>query len=350
LILQERAPDALMLLAASDHAIDDVPALLAAVQIGARAAAQGRLVTFGIKPTRPETGYGYIRRGGPLDGIDGAFAVGSFVEKPDRSTAEKFLRSGGYFWNASLFLFSPGVYLAELAKYAPDILAKAREALDKGRRDLDFLRLDKDIFASCPSNSIDYAVMERTERAAVVPADIGWSDVGSWSTLWERGRKDADGNALTGDVVVEDSRDNLIRSAGRRKTGHRRHERCGSGGGARARPGRQADRRKARQSRTIRDFPAFARLPAVGLFRNLASWRQHAGEADRGQSWRGAIAAIPSQTRRALGRGLGRGLDRARGRKLRDEGKRVDLYPHRHAPPVGEPGRHAVAADRGSSR
>ena len=215
LMLAERAPDGLMLLAASDHVIDDVPALHTAVRVGARAAGAGRLVTFGITPTRAETGYGYIRRGPALPGIDQAFGVTSFVEKPDRATAARFVDSGEYYWNASLFLFSPALYLEELAKHAPAVLAQARTALARGRRDLDFLRLDKEAFAACPSISIDYAVMEHTDRAAVVPASIGWSDVGSWSTLWERGPKDADGNVLSGDAVVEEGRNNFLRSEGR---------------------------------------------------------------------------------------------------------------------------------------
>jgi mannose-1-phosphate guanylyltransferase/mannose-6-phosphate isomerase len=215
LVLSQTAGDSLMLLAPSDHVIDDVPGFLRAVRLAARAAAQQRLVTFGIRPTRPETGYGYMKRGAPLAGTPGAFEVAAFTEKPDRATADRFVESGEYFWNGGMFLFSPAVYLEELAILAPDVLEKAKEALRKGRRDLDFLRLELEAFAACPAISIDYAVMERTRRAAVVPADISWSDVGSWSTLWERGAKDPAGNVITGDVLTEDSRNNLIRSDGR---------------------------------------------------------------------------------------------------------------------------------------
>ena len=137
------------------------------------------------------------------------------MEKPDRPKAETFLASGEYFWNSGMFLFSPQAYLAELEIYAPNLLAQARKALSNGRRDLDFLRLDRDAFAAADSISIDYAVMERTTKAAVVPADIGWSDVGSWSMLWERGAKDSAGNVTSGDVLVEDGRGNFIRSEGR---------------------------------------------------------------------------------------------------------------------------------------
>ena len=215
LTLSERSPDGLMLLAASDHVIDDVKAFHAAVRIAANAAREGHLVSIGVKPTRAETGYGYIDRGAELPAVKGAYAVRRFVEKPDRATAERFISTGTYLWNASIFLFQASTYLQELEQYAPDVLAHARAALAKGRRDLDFLRLDRDAFAACPSISIDYAVMERTRRAAVVPADIGWSDVGSWSVLWERGVKDAAGNVAIGDVIIEDGKDNLVRSDSR---------------------------------------------------------------------------------------------------------------------------------------
>jgi len=215
LILAEQPPDVLMLLAPSDHVIDDTKAFLAAVDIGTRAAAQGRLVTFGIHPNRPETGYGYVRRGKEVEGAPGAFTVAGFVEKPPRATAEEFLASGDYFWNSGMFLFAPKLYLDELSRHAPDVLAQADKALRQGRRDLDFLRLDRDAFAAVKPVSIDYAVMEHTDKAAVVPADIGWSDVGSWSMLWERGSKDSDGNVVAGDVLIEDGRNNFIRSDGR---------------------------------------------------------------------------------------------------------------------------------------
>ena len=213
--LREQSPGALMLLAASDHVIDDVEAFHAAIRIAAAAAQKGYLVSIGVKPTRAETGYGYIDRGAALAAIPGAFAVKRFVEKPDRATAERFVATGTHLWNASIFLFRAATYLEELQKYAPDVLTQAEAALNHGTKDLDFLRLDREAFAKCRSISIDYAVMERTERAAVVPADIGWSDVGSWSMLWERGAKDADGNVVTGDVIIEDGKGNFIRSESR---------------------------------------------------------------------------------------------------------------------------------------
>jgi mannose-1-phosphate guanylyltransferase/mannose-6-phosphate isomerase len=215
LILAERSPGTLMLLAPSDHVIDDPAAFLAAVNIGAKAASQGRLVTFGIQPNRPETGYGYIKRAGELETAQGAFQVAAFVEKPDHATAERFVANGDYFWNSGMFLFSPELFLTELSRYAPEILAKAKDALRQGRSDLDFLRLDRECFAAAPAISIDYAVMEHTDKAAVVPANIGWSDVGSWSMLWERGTKDSDGNVLIGDALIEDGHNNFVRTDGR---------------------------------------------------------------------------------------------------------------------------------------
>jgi mannose-1-phosphate guanylyltransferase/mannose-6-phosphate isomerase len=215
LLLVEQSPDTLMLLAPSDHVIDDAPGFLASVQLGARAAAQGRLVTFGIQPHRPETGYGYIRRGRELETAPGAFKVAGFVEKPQRATAEGFIADGNYFWNSGMFLFSPRLYLEELSRHAPQVLAQAEKALRQGKRDSDFQRLDREAFTATQSISIDYAVMEHTDKGAIVPADIGWSDVGSWSMLWERSAKDIDGNAVSGDVLIEDGKNNLVRAEGR---------------------------------------------------------------------------------------------------------------------------------------
>lgn len=215
LILSESAPESLMFMAPSDHVIDDLPAFLKSMAAAVEAAQAGKLVTFGIDPLHPETGYGYIQRAEPLAGIAGAFSVARFIEKPQRETAEKLLADGDCFWNSGMFLCSPGVWLEELSAHAPDILVGASRALKNATRDLDFLRLDRESFARIPSLSIDYAVMEHTAKAAVVPAAMGWSDIGSWSSLWERGDKDPAGNVITGDVIVEHSRGNYIRSDGR---------------------------------------------------------------------------------------------------------------------------------------
>jgi mannose-1-phosphate guanylyltransferase/mannose-6-phosphate isomerase len=198
----------------SDHLIADDAAFQRAVATAAQAAASGRLVTFGMTPDCPETGYGYIRRGDPLDGLEGCFAVSSFVEKPDRATAEGYLVDGGYVWNSGMFLFRADTFMAELTRFNPEITNGCQSAVDDGQNDFDFFRLDEEAFTACPSLSVDYAVMEKTNRAAVVPAALGWNDIGSWAALWENGAKDAGGNSLQGDVVVHDVRGSYIRSDG----------------------------------------------------------------------------------------------------------------------------------------
>ncbi|MCZ8125143.1 MAG: mannose-1-phosphate guanylyltransferase/mannose-6-phosphate isomerase [Tagaea sp.] len=209
------APGEIMLLLPSDHAIKDVPAFLAAAAHAAAAARAGRLVTFGIDPERPETGYGYIKRGAALPGLDGAFAVDRFVEKPDAETARKYIAEGGWAWNSGMFMLPGELFLGELAKFEPGIARAAADALAKAKRDLDFVRLDKDAFAAAPSKSIDYAVMERTSAAAVVPARLGWSDVGAWDALWELGKRDEAGNVVQGDVIAEATRNSYLRTEGR---------------------------------------------------------------------------------------------------------------------------------------
>ena len=213
-LLAARDPDALMLVLPSDHMIGDTGALQAAIQTAADAAKDGALVTFGIKPTRPETGYGYIAAGGPVDNTQGCLKVESFVEKPDLATAEGYLKDGSYFWNSGMFLFAASVFLEECGLFEPDILEGAEAAVAGAETDLDFLRLAMAPFAAVPSKSIDYAVMERTMRATVVPADIGWNDVGSWASLGEIGDKDADGNVIKGDSLAIDSRNSFISTDG----------------------------------------------------------------------------------------------------------------------------------------
>jgi mannose-1-phosphate guanylyltransferase/mannose-6-phosphate isomerase len=210
-----RDPEALLLVLAADHMIRDVYRFHEAIRAAAAAARGDRLVTFGIKPTEAATGYGYIELGDPLPGRPGAFSVARFVEKPDRRTAEGFLASGRFAWNSGMFVLGARQYLDELAALAPEIAAGARAAWDKAACDLDFRRLDEKAFAACPSDSIDYAVMEKTRHAAVIPADIGWSDVGSWSTLWEVSDKDANGNAARGDVHLTDTRNCYVRAESR---------------------------------------------------------------------------------------------------------------------------------------
>jgi mannose-1-phosphate guanylyltransferase/mannose-6-phosphate isomerase len=211
-------PDAVMLVLPADHVIDKNPAFAQAVAQAATLVADGALATFGIVPQAPETGYGYIHRGAPAAGSGGAYQVDRFVEKPDRASAEGFLADGGYYWNSGMFLFRAEGYLRELGEFAPAIAQAAEAAVRLGYRDLDFCRLDEASFSSCPSDSIDYAVMERTRHAVVVPADIGWSDVGSWSALWQvqQGSKaDPQGNVLRGDVYLDGVSNSLVRAESR---------------------------------------------------------------------------------------------------------------------------------------
>ena len=212
LTLAAAAPDALMLVMPSDHAITDAAAFKAAVARAAAAAKTGKLVTFGIEASRPETGYGYIKRGQPLAGIEGAFEVAAFVEKPDRARAETYVADPAYSWNSGIFLFPVKLLLGELERLQPAMVAACRDALGKAKRDLDFLRLDRDAFAQAPSNSIDYAVMEHTSHAAVVPVEMGWSDVGTWDALWMVGAQDDTGNVTAGDVVAEDTKNSYLRA------------------------------------------------------------------------------------------------------------------------------------------
>ncbi|HZU87774.1 MAG TPA: mannose-1-phosphate guanylyltransferase/mannose-6-phosphate isomerase [Stellaceae bacterium] len=213
LALVDSEPEALVLLLASDHAIANVAAFIAAVDRAAAAAKSGAIVCLGVEPERPETGYGYIRRGAAL-ATDGAFAVAAFIEKPDAAHARQFVASGEHYWNSSIFLFPARLYLDELERLRPDMVAACREALAEAGQDADFVRLGKAAFSACPSDSIDYAVMERTQRAAVVPVAMGWSDVGSWDALWELSDKDESGNALAGNVVALDTRNCYLRSEG----------------------------------------------------------------------------------------------------------------------------------------
>jgi mannose-1-phosphate guanylyltransferase/mannose-6-phosphate isomerase len=213
--LRETGQDALMLVLAADHVILDIDAFHQAVITAAGAAIAGRLVTFGIYPSGPETGYGYIRRGDALPDNAGSFAVQRFVEKPDLQTAEGYLADGSYYWNSGMFLFRPEVYLGELERLRPEIATGAARALAGSYRDLDFCRLEEQAFAACPSDSIDYAVMEHTGLAAVVPAAMGWSDVGSWNALWEVQAHDESGNSLRGDIYVDDVQNSLIRAESR---------------------------------------------------------------------------------------------------------------------------------------
>ena len=205
-----RDPDALLLVLPADHLIGDAGTFAAAVAQARPLANEGWLVTFGIRPDRPETGFGYILRSDTL--ADGVFRVAQFVEKPALETAREYVDSGLYDWNSGMFLFKASRYLEELGEHAPAMLAAARTAYEKANTDLDFVRLEAEAFGAATSDSIDYAVMEKTARAAVVPVSCDWSDIGSWDALWAAATKDADGNHLEGDVIALDTRGSLVRS------------------------------------------------------------------------------------------------------------------------------------------
>jgi mannose-1-phosphate guanylyltransferase/mannose-6-phosphate isomerase len=206
-----RDPEAIVFVLAADHAISDPASFNAHVQRGLKAAEAGHLVTFGIKPDRPATGYGYIRPGAALGEAGQAHAIAAFVEKPDAATAERYLREG-YLWNSGNFLFRARSFLDELARLAPDIHGTVMEAVAGASRDLDFLRLEPEAFLRTRADSIDFAVMEKTKLAAVVPSDFPWSDIGAWSAVWELAQKDADGNASHGDGVFHAAQGSYIHS------------------------------------------------------------------------------------------------------------------------------------------
>ncbi len=210
-LLKARDTEAVLAVLPADHAVADVAGFRAALGKAEALARAGHLVTFGIAPDRPHTGYGYIKQGAPLKKT-GGFAVERFVEKPDAATAAQYLAAGGYHWNSGIFVFAAATFLDELARLQPEMAAAASRAAAEAERDLDFLRLAPEPFTACPADSIDYAVMEQTERAAVIPVDIGWSDIGSWNALWEIGEKDAAGNLAAGDVLLRDVKDSYVHS------------------------------------------------------------------------------------------------------------------------------------------
>lgn len=201
--------DSLLLVLAADHVIENTAAFTRAVEDAIPLAAAGKLVTFGVPPTAPHTGYGYIKAGSPT-GV--GFDVGLFTEKPDLQTAAEYLSAGGYYWNSGMFLFRAGRYLEELNAFRPDIYEVCVSAMANPQPDLDFLRVDSEVFSTCPAESIDYAVMEKTADAVVVPLNAGWNDIGSWSSLWDVGHKDKAGNVTQGDVLLCDTQDSYVRS------------------------------------------------------------------------------------------------------------------------------------------
>ncbi|MCB1919445.1 MAG: mannose-1-phosphate guanylyltransferase/mannose-6-phosphate isomerase [Candidatus Competibacteraceae bacterium] len=214
LYAQSRGDDPLLLILPSDHVIADVDGFRAAVRQVTPQAEAGQLITFGIVPTAPETGYGYIQAGAPC-ADSGICKVDRFVEKPDAATAQSYVASGHYYWNSGMFMFSASAFLAELERFAPAMLSACQQALATDQADTDFLWLGREAFIACPKDSIDYAVMEKTDHALVMPLAVGWNDVGSWSALWAVGERDQDGNIERGDVISIDTRDSYIDAASR---------------------------------------------------------------------------------------------------------------------------------------
>ena len=205
--------DELLLVLPADHVIEDLQVFHTALGVARKAAEQGEMVLFGVPAERAETGYGYIKTGGAKSGLAaGVLQVEQFVEKPDLATANAFVAQGDYFWNSGMFLFRCSRYLEELQRHDPDIYDTCQLALSRSKADLEFIRIDPGSFECCPDNSIDYAVMEKTDRACVVPLAAGWNDVGSWSALWDVQDKDNNGNSHTGDVVMHDSHNCLVHS------------------------------------------------------------------------------------------------------------------------------------------
>ncbi|GLX81302.1 mannose-1-phosphate guanylyltransferase [Thalassotalea eurytherma] len=209
----EKHGDSLMMVMAADHIIENQPAFDVAVEQAKALATNDKLVTFGIVPTAPETGYGYIKRGNAIN--ENGYDVEAFVEKPDLPTAEDYLASKDYYWNSGMFMFKASLYLSELAKFSPEILTACKAAYAQSASDLDFVRAGKEEFLASPDDSIDYAIMEKTALAAVVPMDAGWSDVGSWSALWDVDTKCENGNATNGDVILTGTKNSLVHATSR---------------------------------------------------------------------------------------------------------------------------------------
>jgi mannose-1-phosphate guanylyltransferase/mannose-1-phosphate guanylyltransferase/mannose-6-phosphate isomerase len=213
LIAAEMKDDPILLVMPADHHIENAELFLDAVRKAAEAAETGKLITFGVTPERPETGFGYIKRGAAV-GND-IYQIDSFVEKPDAETAMQYVESGEYYWNSGMFLFRASAFWAELERFSPDMTAAVKKAVASAAKDMDFMRLDKDAFSACPSDSIDYAVMERTSKGQVVPVSVGWNDVGSWEALWRIGEKSENENVTLGDVLVEDVERSYLSSQSR---------------------------------------------------------------------------------------------------------------------------------------
>ena len=312
--------DPILLVLPADHVIRDVAAFQSAVVSGSAAAAEGKLVTFGIVPDRAETGYGYIRRA-PGDGP--TYAVQQFVEKPDAATAQSYVESGEYYWNSGMFMFRARVFLAELKRHAPAMLSACEDAIAAATRDLDFTRLAGEAFGACPSDSIDYAVMEKTDSAVVVPLDAGWSDVGSWSALQDALPRDDQGNVVTGDVLVEDSSGCYLHSTSRLigAVGLRDHVVVETKDAVLVAPRDRVQDVKALvtqlKAQGRYEIGAAPRsIPPVGQLRQHRPRRSLPGEAPGREAGCDHVAAVASPPCRALDRRVRDGADHPRRRNV----------------------------------
>jgi len=204
----KKSDDSVLLVLSADHVIQDIEAFHRAIDIARKQAQTGKLTTFGIIPTDANTGYGYIKLSKDIN--DGAYNAEEFIEKPDLKTAKSYLGQGSYLWNSGMFMFQPDVLIDELTTHSPDIVASVKDAINNAAQDFDFIRLNKEAFELSPSNSIDYALMEKSKSVVVVPLDVGWSDVGSWTALYDLGVKDRHGNVINGDVVIQNTTNTYI--------------------------------------------------------------------------------------------------------------------------------------------
>ncbi len=210
LIAMQSNDDPILMVLPADHIIENIDAFTSATKTAQELAEKGHMVTFGIKPTYAHTGYGYIEAGNPIE--ENANEISQFKEKPDKATAEEFIKSGRYLWNSGMFFFKASIYLAELEKHQPDLLKHAKASVENSKNDMDFNRLNKDDFELCPNIAIDYAVMEHTENGAVVGLDANWNDIGSWDSVWEVSEKDENNNLYKGDIIAHNSKNNYIYS------------------------------------------------------------------------------------------------------------------------------------------
>ena len=357
LLLVEDDPDAIIALLPSDHVVADTAKFHAAFRAAIDAASIGALVTFGIPASRPETGYGYIRKGKPWPGIEGCWRIDRFVEKPDPATAESYVASGDYAWNSGMFVLPARTLLDEVERLEPEMLRCCRQAVRDATSDLDFLRLARVPFVAAPSISIDYAVMEHTDKGAVVAAEMGWNDVGSWSALWEISEKDSDGNALVGDVLVQEARNCYVRGDGNlvAAIGVDDLVIVATDDVVLVVPRDRAQEVKqivshGRAGRAHRALRAQPGVPPVGLVSQHPERPPFPGEGDRRRSGAKAQRADAPSSGGALGRRLRDGEGHARRGPLLRDREPVHLHSARDDPLPRKPRQDPAQDDRGAVR